>query len=32
MRAVCQLAPLGGWQVFHPSLSIRSAPRGASGV
>ena len=26
MRAVCELAALGGWRVFHPYLSIRSAP------
>ena len=26
MRAVCQLAALGGWRIFHPYLSIRSAP------
>jgi hypothetical protein len=26
MRAVGELAALGGWRVFHPYLSIRSAP------
>jgi hypothetical protein len=25
-RAVCDLAALTGWRVFHPYLSIRSAP------
>lgn len=26
MHAVCQLAALAGWRVYHPYLSIRSAP------
>lgn len=26
MRAVCELAALGGWRVYHGYLSIRSAP------
>lgn len=26
MRAVIDLAQLGGWKVFHPYLSIRSSP------
>jgi hypothetical protein len=26
LRAVAELAALGGWKVFHPWLSVRSAP------
>lgn len=26
MRAVCELAALHGWKVFHPWLSVRSSP------